>query len=245
MLFRLLKTFMRPYRRKLPLLTVLQLVQTGATLVLPTLNGMIVDNGVVKGDGDYIMQMGVWMAGVSLVQIAAAAGGEIIGSRMSSAIGKDLRSAVYRKVLDFSAREVNQFGASTLITRTVNDPQQIQLAVMLVLNLALSAMIMCIGGLGLALGSDLQLSAIVLGLVGLAGLGILIALLRAGPSYDLMQVRIDRINQVLREQITGVRVIRAFGRHDSSRSASKGERRASDTRRCGSNRMFALAMPVR
>jgi ATP-binding cassette subfamily B protein len=212
MLIRLLRTYLRPYRRAITAVCVLQLVQTLATLYLPTLNADIIDNGVITGDTGYIMRLGGIMLVVSLVQIICAIGAVYFGARTAMALGRDVRHGVFRRVQAFSAREVGRFGTPSLITRTTNDVQQVQLLAVMTFTLLVSAPIMCVGGVILALNLDVPLSSLLL--VAVPVLGIIVGLIisRMRPLFRLMQTRIDVINRVLREQISGVRVIRAFVR---------------------------------
>ncbi len=212
MLIRLLRAYLRPYRQTVTLIVTLQLVQTLATLYLPTLNADIIDNGVIKGDTGYIMRIGMIMLAVALVQITCATGGVYFGARTAMSVGRDVRAAVFHRVHDFSAREVGQFGTPSLITRTTNDVQQVQMLALLTFTLMVSAPIMCVGGILMALNQDVPLSSLLLVVVPLLGVIVSLIISRMRPLFRQMQTRIDGINRVLREQITGVRVIRAFVR---------------------------------
>jgi ATP-binding cassette, subfamily B, multidrug efflux pump len=211
-LIRLLRTYLSPYRKPLTLLVVLQLLQTCATLYLPTLNAHIIDNGVVKGDTGYILSFGALMIAISLVQVACNIGAVYFGARTASALGRDLRAAVFDRVQSFSAREVGHFGAPTLITRTTNDVQQVQMLALMTFTLMVSAPIMCVGGIVLALGLDVPLSAVLVAVVPTLGICVTLIVRRLRPLFRSMQTRLDTVNRVLREQITGNRVIRAFVR---------------------------------
>lgn len=219
MLIRLLRTCLRPYRKPLILLVALQLLQTCATLYLPTLNAHIIDNGVVKGDTGYILSFGALMIGISLVQVVCNIGAVYYGARTASALGRDLRAAVFDRVQSFSAREVGHFGAPSLITRTTNDVQQVQMLALMTFTLMVSAPIMCVGGIVLALGLDVPLSAVLVAVVPTLGICVTLIVRRLRPLFRAMQTRLDTVNRVLREQITGNRVIRAF-----VRDAYEGER---------------------
>ncbi|WP_338683318.1 ABC transporter ATP-binding protein [Streptomyces acidiscabies] len=212
MLIRLLRTYLRPYRKPIGLLVLLQLLQTSATLYLPTLNADIIDHGVVTGDTGYILTYGAVMIGISLAQVVTNIGAVYYGARTASALGRDLRAAVFDRVQSFSAREVGQFGAPSLITRTTNDAQQVQTLVLMTFTLMVSAPIMCVGGIVLALGLDVPLSAVLVAVVPLLGICVTLIVLKLRPLFRSMQVRLDTVNRVLREQITGNRVIRAFVR---------------------------------
>jgi len=213
-LVKLLRRHLRPYRTEITLVVVFQLIQTLATLYLPTMNADIIDHGVVVGDTGYVMRVGAEMLGVTLVQIAAQIVAVWFGARTAMAVGRDARAAIFARVQDFSAREVGQFGAPSLITRVTNDVQQVQMLVLLTFTLMVSAPIMCFGGILLALRQDVPLSSLILVIVPILILlvGLIIRAMR--PLFRTLQVRIDKINQVMREQITGIRVIRAFVRDD-------------------------------
>ncbi|MCW2915335.1 MAG: transporter ATP-binding protein [Actinomycetia bacterium] len=217
MLIRLLRAYLRPYRKPMALVVLLQFVQTLAMLYLPTLNADIIDNGVVKGDTGYILRLGGVMMAVSLMQIACAVGAVYFGARTAMALGRDVRSAVFNRVQEFSAREVGRFGTSSLVTRTTNDVQQVQMLALMTFTMMVSAPIMCVGGILLALNQDVPLSSLLLLIVPVLAVMIGLIIRRMRPLFRLMQERIDQINQVLREQITGVRVIRAFVRDGRER----------------------------
>ncbi|MEW2499954.1 MULTISPECIES: ABC transporter ATP-binding protein [unclassified Amycolatopsis] len=217
MLIRLLRSHLRPYKTAIWLVVVLQLIQTLAALYLPTLNADIVDNGLVKGDTGYIMRIGGMMLLVTLVQIAGSIGAVYFGARTAMSLGRDVRGSVFHRVQDFSAREVGQFGTPSLITRTTNDVQQVQMLVLMTLTLMVSAPIMCVGGIVLALNQDVPLSSLLLVIVPVLGVAVGLIIARMRPAFRLMQVRIDKINQVMREQIMGIRVIRAFVRDKRER----------------------------
>jgi ATP-binding cassette subfamily B protein len=212
MLWRLLKDHVRPYRRELLLVLSLQLIATIAALYLPALNADIIDNGVVLGDTGYIIRVGVVMLGVSLVQVAATIVAVYFGSRTAMGVGRDLRSAIFRKVGDFSSREVSRFGAPSLITRNTNDVQQIQMMAAVGLTMVVTAPIMMVGGIIMALREDVGLAWLVAVAVPILGASIALIATRLIPSFRSMQKKIDEVNRVLREQATGIRVLRAFVR---------------------------------
>ncbi|MEV3885951.1 ABC transporter ATP-binding protein [Streptomyces griseoincarnatus] len=212
MLIRLLRDRLRPYKRSLALLVILQFLQTCATLYLPTLNADIIDNGVVQGDTGYILGHGGLMIGISLAQVVCNVGAVYYGARTAAALGRDLRAAVFDRVQSFSAREVGHFGAPSLITRTTNDVQQIQMLTLMTFTLMVSAPIMCVGGVVLALGLDVPLSGVLVAVVPVLGVCVTLIVRRLRPLFRTMQERLDTVNRVLREQITGNRVIRAFVR---------------------------------
>jgi ATP-binding cassette subfamily B protein len=213
-LIRLLRVHLRPYRTAITLVVFFQFIQTLATLYLPTLNADIIDKGVITGDTGYIMRIGGGMLGMTLLQIAAQITAVYFGARTAMAVGRDVRTAIFSRVQEFSAREVGQFGAPTLITRTTNDVQQVQMLVLLTFTLMVSAPIMCVGGIVLALNQDVPLSGLILVIVPLLVILVTLIISRMRPLFRMMQVRIDKVNQVMREQITGIRVIRAFVRDD-------------------------------
>ena len=243
MLIRLLRDYLRPYRRPLALVVLLQLVQTLATLFLPTLNADIIDNGVIKGDTSYIMHTGGLMLGVALVQIVCAVGAVYLGARTSMALGRDLRQAVFGRVMGFSAREVGRFGTPSLITRTTNDVQQVQMLALMTFTLMVAAPIMCVGGILLALNQDVKLSSLLLVAVPLLAIIVGLIISRMRPLFRLMQQRIDRINSVLREQITGVRVVRAFVREDRERDRFAAASNELLDVSLGTGRLMALMFP--
>ncbi|HEY5664619.1 MAG TPA: ABC transporter ATP-binding protein [Ilumatobacter sp.] len=209
---RLLRTHLAPYRRMLWLVVVLQAIQTAATLSLPTLNAKLIDEGVLRGDNGYIWRAGAVMMGFSLVQIVFASAAVWFGAQAAMGFGRDLRRDLFHQVTDFSAREIGRLGAPSLITRITNDVQQVQMLVVLSTTMMITAPLTMVIGIVLAMREDLGLSVILVfampGAVLL--LGTIIA--RMVPAYQLMQERIDRVNGVLREQITGIRVVRAFVR---------------------------------
>ncbi|WP_210574183.1 ABC transporter ATP-binding protein [Streptomyces sp. GESEQ-4] len=214
MLIRLLRTYLRPYRKPIAVLVLLQFLQTCATLYLPTLNADIIDNGVVNGDTGYILSYGALMIGISLVQVVCNIGAVYYGARTAAALGRDIRGAVFDRVQSFSAREVGHFGAPTLITRTTNDVQQVQMLALMTFTLLVSAPIMCVGGIVLALGLDVPLSGVLVAVVPVLGICVTLIVRRLRPLFRTMQERLDTVNRVLREQITGNRVIRAFVRDE-------------------------------
>ncbi|MFL4903959.1 ABC transporter ATP-binding protein [Streptomyces sp. MMS24-I2-30] len=244
MLIRLLRTYLRPYKKPIVLLVLLQLLQTCATLYLPTLNAHIIDNGVVKGDTGYILSFGALMIGISLAQVVCNMGAVYYGARTASALGRDVRAGIFDKVQSFSAREVGHFGAPSLITRTTNDVQQVQMLVLLTFTLMVSAPIMCVGGIILALGLDVPLSGVLVAVVPVLGICVTLIVRRLRPLFRSMQTRLDTVNQVLREQITGNRVIRAFVR-DEYEQVRFGKANGDLTEmQLATGRMLALMFPI-
>ena len=212
MLIKLLRDHLGPYKKIIVGLIVLQAVQTSAALTLPTLNAHIIDNGVLKQDQGYIWRVGGVMLAFSLIQIVFAIAAVRLGARTAMGFGRDLRNSLFHKVTGFSAREVNTIGAPSLITRITNDVQQIQMLVVMIATMAIAAPITMVVGVIMALRQDLGLSAVLL--VSMPASTIVLGVLVAGmvPAFRVMQDRIDEINRVLREQITGIRVVRAFVR---------------------------------
>jgi ATP-binding cassette subfamily B protein len=209
---RLLKERLMPYWRQIVLVLALLFVQAITNLYLPTLNADIINNGVVKGNTHHILVTGAYMMGVTLVLVIATVIAVYWGSKTAMAFGRDVRGALFRKVESFSQAELNHFGTPSLITRATNDVQQVQMVVLMMLNLTLAAPIMAIGGIIMALRLDVPLSSVILVAVPVMGVFIGLVLTRALPLFRSMQKKIDRINQVTREVLSGVRVIRAFDR---------------------------------
>ncbi len=212
MLTRLLRSHLRPYHALLAAIVVLQAVQALASLYLPTLNADIIDQGVLQGDNAYIVSTGLVMLGVTVVQVVFSVAAVYCSARVAMSFGRDVRGDLFHRVTDFSAREVNQFGAPSLITRITNDVQQVQMLVVMFCTLAVAAPITVVGGSVLALRQDTGLSWLVV--VSLAALALSVGSVvwRMVPLFRTMQDRIDGANSVLREQITGIRVVRAFVR---------------------------------
>lgn len=241
---RLLVTYLRPYRRELTIVLVLQLVGTIASLFLPSLNADIIDNGVARGDNDYILMVGGWMLAVSLVQIACSIAAVRYGARMAMAFGRDVRAGIFHRVGEFSAREVATFGAPSLITRTTNDVQQVQILVVMMATMFVTAPIMCVAGIVMALREDLGLSWLLLVCVPVLVISIGLIVSRMVPQFRLMQDRIDQVNRVLREQLTGIRVVRAFVREkaETRRFADANDQLTDTARRVG--RLQAMMFPT-
>jgi ATP-binding cassette, subfamily B, multidrug efflux pump len=212
MLIRLLRERLRPYSRQLLLVVVLQLLGTMASLYLPSLNADIIDQGIARGDTGYILGTGVGMLVITFVQIACSVAAVYVGARTAMGFGRDVRGALFHRVGEFSAREVNRFGAPSLITRGTNDVQQVQMLVLLSCTMLVTAPIMCFGGVVMALQEDVRLSWLMLVCVPVLVVSIGAVIVRMVPGFRLMQTRIDEVNRILREQITGIRVVRAFVR---------------------------------
>ncbi|MER7191579.1 ABC transporter ATP-binding protein [Streptomyces flaveolus] len=244
MLIRLLRTCLRPYKKPIALLVALQFLQTCASLYLPTLNADIIDNGVVNGDSGYILGYGALMIGISLVQVVCNIGAVYYGARTASALGRDLRGAVFDRVQSFSAREVGNFGAPSLITRTTNDVQQVQMLALMTFTLMVSAPIMCVGGIVMALGLDVPLSGVLVGVVPVLAICVTLIVRRLRPLFRSMQVRLDTVNRVLREPITGNRVIRAFVRDDYEQQRFRKANSDLTDVALGTGNLLALMFPV-
>jgi ATP-binding cassette subfamily B multidrug efflux pump len=212
MLIRILFQFLRPYARPLAAVIALQLGAVAALVYLPYLYARLIDQGVSVGNTGYILSVGAIMLAITAVQVGCSVAATYFGARTAMAYGRDLRGAIFHRVGEFSAREVGKFGAPSLITRTTNDVQQIQVLVLMGCTMLIAAPIMCIGGLVMALHEDLTLSRLLLVSVPVlvGGLGGLIW--RMVPQFRAMQPQIDAVNRVLREQIAGARVVRAFVR---------------------------------
>lgn len=215
MLNRLLSTYLRPYKRELMLVVLFQLVATAAALYLPSLNADLIDNGVTKGDTGYILWTGGVMLLVTVVQIVCSIGSVYFGARAAMGFGRDVRRAVMHQVGSFSSREFGRFGAPSLITRNTNDVQQVQMLVVMSCTILVMAPIMCIGGIAMSIREDVGLAWILAVTVPVLGLSMGFVISRMVPAFREMQTRIDGVNRVLREQITGIRVVRAFVRERS------------------------------
>ncbi|MER7320194.1 ABC transporter ATP-binding protein [Streptomyces albidoflavus] len=244
MLIRLLRTYLRPYQKPIALVMVLQLLQTCAALYLPSLNADIIDRGVVRGDTGVILGLGAVMLAVTLVQMAGNIGAVYFGARTAAALGRDVRAAVFDRVQSFSARELNGFGAPSLITRTTNDVQQVQMLALMTFTLMVTAPIMCVGGVIMALGQDVPLSGVLLAVLPVMAASVGVVVWRLRPLFRSMQKRLDTVNRVLREQITGNRVIRAFVR-DRYETERFGRANTDLTEvSLGTGRLLALMFPL-
>jgi ATP-binding cassette subfamily B multidrug efflux pump len=243
-LIRLVRTYLRPYTRPLTAVVLLQLAGTIAALYLPSLNADIIDRGVARGDTDYIVRTGGWMLLVTAVQIVCSIAAVYFGARAGMGFGRDLRAAVFHRVGTFSGREVARFGAPSLITRTTNDVQQVQMLVALTCTMLVVAPIMCVGGVVMALQEDVGLSWLMVVSVPVMVVAISLILRRMIPQFRLMQERIDTVNRILREQIGGVRVVRAFvrERHEVRRFAVANAELTDTALRAG--RLLALIFPI-
>ncbi|MCS5714931.1 ABC transporter ATP-binding protein/permease [Herbiconiux sp. CPCC 205716] len=243
-LLRLLGRYLRPHWRPIALVVLFQLVQSVASLYLPTLNADIIDQGVARGDTAYILSTGLWMLGITVVQVAAAITAVYFGAKVAMALGRDLRGAIFHRVGEFSEREVSRFGAPSLITRSTNDVQQVQMLALMTFTLLVSAPILAIGGIVLALQQDLELSWIIAVSVPVLLVSLGAIIVRMVPQFRRMQGRIDTVNRVLREQLTGIRVVRAFVREgiETDRFAQANAAVTDSALRAG--RLMALMFPT-
>ncbi|MDR6986102.1 ATP-binding cassette subfamily B protein [Paenarthrobacter nitroguajacolicus] len=244
MLVTLIRRYSKPYLPQIVAVLIFQLASTIATLYLPSLNAKIIDEGVSRGDTDFIWQTGALMLAVALGQVLSAIVAVYFGSRVAMAIGRDLRRSVFRQVSSFSAQDVNRFGAPTLITRGTNDVQQVQMLVLMGLNFMVSTPIMCIGGIIMALREDLNLSWLVWVSVPVLVAVVGYLVVRLMPLFRSMQTKIDAINGVLREQIIGIRVVRAFVRepHEAKRFGDANEDLTAVSVKIGN--LFVLMFPA-
>jgi ATP-binding cassette subfamily B protein len=218
----LLRTYLRSYQRPIALIVVFQLVATIASLYLPGLNAQIIDQGVVTGDTGYIVSTGAVMLAVTVLQIVCSVVAVYFGARTAMALGRDLRESVFVKVESFAAQEVGSFGAPSLITRSTNDIQQVQMLVLLTFTMMITAPIMCVGGIIMALRQDVALSSLLVVIVPILLVCVIAIISRMRPLFRSMQLKIDLINSILREQIGGVRVIRAFVKDTHERARFDG-----------------------
>ncbi|WP_406635961.1 ABC transporter ATP-binding protein [Pseudarthrobacter quantipunctorum] len=244
MLWKLLVEYLRPHRTLLLAVVVFQLAQSIASLYLPTLNADIIDEGVAKGNIGYILSLGGVMLGITLLQIVCAVIAVYFAAKAAMGVGRDLRDAIFTRVGEFSEQEVTKFGAPSLITRSTNDVQQVQQLVLMSATMLVTAPMLSIGGVIMAVRQDAQLSWLIAVAVPvlLVAVGLLTA--RMVPLFRKMQTRIDTVNRVLREQLTGIRVVRAFVREDiETERFARANADVTDTAlRAG--RLMALAFPV-
>jgi ATP-binding cassette subfamily B protein len=244
MLTRLLRTYLRPYAWQVTLVVILVALQSAGNLFLPTVNADIINDGIVKGDTSYIWRAGAVMLGISLAIGLVSVIAVFWASRVSMGAGAGIRAAVYRKVQSFSAREINQFGTASLINRNTNDVQQIQLFLQMTLTIMIAAPIMSVGGVVMAIREGTTLSPLLAVAIPVMCLVIGVTMVTVVPLFRSMQGRIDRISQVMREQITGVRVIRAFLRDESERKRFEAANQDLTTTAVRANRIFAFSMPA-
>jgi ABC-type multidrug transport system fused ATPase/permease subunit len=243
-LVRMMLARLRPYRWLVAIVLGLIVIQTVLGLYLPNLTADIINKGITVGDVGYIWRTGAWMLGLTLLSGVAAVIATYFASRTSMGVGRDLRGSVFSRVMRFSARDMNSFGTASLITRNTNDVQQIQIFLQMALTLMVAAPIMMVGGVIMALHEDVTLSLLLVVAVPLMAALVLTMLFVAVPQFKSMQVKIDRINQVLREQITGVRVIRAFVRTEDEERRFATANASLTATGLRVNRIFVLAMPA-
>ncbi|MFB8371287.1 ABC transporter ATP-binding protein [Pseudarthrobacter sp. NPDC055928] len=244
MLWKLLVEYLRPHRQLLVAVVVFQLAQSIASLYLPTLNADIIDEGVAKGDTGVILSLGALMLGITLLQIICAVIAVYFGAKAAMGTGRDLRAAIFKRVGEFSEQEVTKFGAPSLITRSTNDVQQVQQLVLMGATMMVAAPMLAIGGVIMAVRQDVQLSWLIAVAVPALMIGVGLIIVRMVPLFRKMQKRIDTVNRVLREQLTGIRVVRAFVREDieTARFAQANDDVTDTALRAG--RLMALAFPV-
>jgi ATP-binding cassette subfamily B multidrug efflux pump len=244
MLWKLLVEYLRPHRKLLAAVVVFQLAQSIASLYLPTLNADIIDDGVATGDTGVILRLGALMLGITLLQIACAIIAVYFAAKAAMGVGRDLRNAIFTRVGEFSEQEVTKFGAPSLITRSTNDVQQVQQLVLMSATMLVTAPMLSIGGVTMAIRQDVQLSWLIAVAVPVLLIAVGLITARMVPLFRKMQKRIDTVNRVLREQLTGIRVVRAFVREDieTARFAQANDDVTDTALRAG--RLMALAFPV-
>jgi ATP-binding cassette subfamily B multidrug efflux pump len=240
----LLRTYLAPYKAPIVLVLFLLFVQAVANLYLPELNADIINNGVAKGDTDYILRTGGFMLLVTFALMIAAIIAVFFSARVAMGFGRDARSAIFRKVQTFSQVEINTFGPPSLITRNTNDVTQVQTLVLLALNIMISAPILTIGGVIMALRQDVPLSGLLLVIIPIMALLIGVVMSRAIPLFQTLQKKLDQINLVMRETLSGVRVIRAFVRTDHEEERFDAVSRDLMDTSLRVNRLFAITIPA-
>lgn len=244
MLWKILTSYTRPYRGLLAGVVTFQLVQSLASLYLPGLNADIIDQGIATGDTAYILRVGLLMLGVTVIQIAAALVAVYLASRAAMGVGRDLRRAAFRKVGDFSEQEMQKFGTPSLITRSTNDVQQVQMLVLMGCTMLVTAPIQAAGGVFMALQQDVVLSWVLAVAVPIMLALVTLIVVRMSPLFQAMQRRIDQVNSVLREQLTGIRVIRAFVREKAETDRFGEANEALTKSALDAGRLFALVFPI-
>ncbi|RKO23776.1 ABC transporter ATP-binding protein [Pseudarthrobacter phenanthrenivorans] len=244
MLWKLLVEYLRPHRTLLLAVVIFQLAQSIASLYLPTLNADIIDEGVAKANIGYILSLGGVMLAITLLQIVCAVIAVYFAAKAAMGVGRDLRGAIFKRVGEFSEQEVTRFGAPSLITRSTNDVQQVQQLVLMSATMLVTAPMLSIGGVIMAVRQDVQLSWLIAVAVPVLLVAVGLITARMVPLFRKMQKRIDTVNRVLREQLTGIRVVRAFVREEieTDRFARANEDVTDTALRAG--RLMALAFPV-
>jgi ATP-binding cassette subfamily B protein len=244
MLLALLRQYIRPYRRLVAVLVVLQLISTLASLCLPTVNAAIIDEGVAKGDTAVIVRLGTVMLSITGLQVLCAVGATYFGSRTGMGFGRDLRRAIFEHVTTFSERETARFGAPTLLTRSTNDVRQIQYLVQISSTVLVTAPIMCVGGIAMAIHQEAALTWLLLVSVPIMGVANYWIMSHLLPLFRGMQSLIDGINRVLRDQLSGVRVVRAFTRERYERDRFARANAALSNTSLNAGNWQALLLPV-
>jgi ABC-type multidrug transport system fused ATPase/permease subunit len=244
MLLALVRRYVRPYRRLVAAVMVLQTVSTLASLYLPTVNAAIIDDGVAKGDTGLIGRLGLVMLAVTALQGGCAIGAVYFGSRTGMGLGRDVRAAMFGHVTTFSDSETARFGAPSLLTRTTNDVQQIQVLVQMTATVLVTAPIMCVGGIIMAIHQDAGLSWLLVVSVPVLAVANYLIVSRMLPIFRSMQQRIDTINRVLREQLSGIRVVRAFAREPFEQQRFAAANHAVSDAALAAGRWQALMLPV-
>jgi ATP-binding cassette subfamily B multidrug efflux pump len=244
MLWGLLRQYVRPYRGLLSVVAGLQVVSTLASLYLPTVNAAIIDDGVAQGDTATIVDLGFVMLGVTALQVVCAVGAVYFGSRAGMGFGRDLRSAIFDRVTRFSAEDTARFGAPSLLTRTTNDVGQIQLLVQLTCTMLVTAPIMSVGGIFMAVHQDAGLSWLLLVSVPVLAVANYWIVSHLLPIFRRMQQLIDNVNRVMRDQLTGIRVIRAFAREPLERARFADANQTLSDTALDAGRWQALMLPV-
>lgn len=244
MLIPLLRSYLAPYKGPIAVVLFFQLVQTLANLYLPGLNADIIDQGVVRGDADYIVRTGAIMLAITVLQVVCTVIAVYYGARTAMALGRDLRASVFSSVQTFAAREMAQFGAPTLITRSTNDVQQVQMLVFMGLTMLITAPIMAVGGIFMALRQDVELSGLLVLVIPALMISVGLVIRRMRPLFRVMQTRIDTINEVMREQIMGVRVIRAFVKEEHEAERFGRANRDNMEVAISAGRLMAMMFPI-
>lgn len=236
--------YLKPYYKEIIIAIVLLVVQAISNLFLPNLNADIINNGIAKGDLSYIIRTGGIMLFFTLLLSVAAIIATYYSSKVAASFGRDLRKEMYYKVLNFSQSEIDKFGTASLITRNTNDVRQVQMLVLMMLNIIIMAPIMAIGGMIMAIKQDVVLSWSIIVIVPVIGIIVFFLLRKAVPLFKVMQIKLDNVNRVMREKLTGVRVIRAFvkDKYEEKRFDDKNQDLTSTTLKV--NRLLALGMPL-
>ncbi|MBP7139428.1 MAG: ABC transporter ATP-binding protein [Caldisericia bacterium] len=235
--------FLKPYWKQLTLTIILLSIQAISNLYLPNLNADIINNGIAKGDIKYITNTGLFMLGVTLILAVCAIASSYLSSKISMSFGKDMRRAIFYKVESFSQADLDKFGTPSLITRNTNDVHQMQMLMFIGLNLMVMAPIMCIGGIIMALRQDVVLSYSIIIIVPIMVALVGILLVKTIPIFRSIQVKIDRVNQIMREKLMGVRVIRAFVKSDYEKRRFDEANRDLTSTTLRVNRIIAFAIP--